>query len=50
MLKTEAALDTRIEKAIARLAGIKEYERLYGPTSTTVERSEAPRSTWTSKE
>jgi hypothetical protein len=34
-LKTLGSLDTRIEKAIARLAGVKEYKKLYGPKQVT---------------
>ena len=30
VIKLEAMIDTRIEKALARLAGIKEFRRIYG--------------------
>jgi hypothetical protein len=30
VMKVEAMIDTRVEKALARIAGIKEFRRLYG--------------------
>ena len=36
ILKIEAMIDTRIEKALARLAGIKEFRRLYGQEAAPV--------------